>query len=190
MSIPELGDLGTAGDTLPNNNSMYDDDDDANVIEHGDVSEFLKPPIRTWTWTDHERQCTIVDVAILIFTGAVDVNFEISNDGHKIYINYVWPPAIYQPLELFGEQIAAGEITPNHPMVHSLQTQNLATGITEKSKPKGRIGVKLPIRVQRESNTWTKRPIAKNDGTRIALLEFKGFQENIHIKEADTYLRF
>lgn len=172
------------------NNELCSNDENVNIIDTADNFEYIRPPIRTWTWTDHQRQCTIVDVAVPMFAGAQDVKFEVSNDGEKVYIIYVWPPASFQPLELFSEQIMTGEISANHPMVHSLQTQNLEIMITEKSKPKGKIGVKLPIRVQRESNTWSKRAISKNDGTRIALLEFQGFQEELHIKEADTSLRF
>lgn len=157
-----------------------------------DNIEFINPPVMPWVWTDHERKIKIVQVAVALIAGARNVDFEIFENGEKIAINYVWPQAIFKPIDLFEDEIRSvvEPISINHPKIHSLTTQLLSSGITEKSLSKGKIIIPLPIKIQREIGTWKKKAVKKSDGTRIVLLEFKGYQENTHIKEADTTISF
>lgn len=192
--IPELGRMASSSKiVIPENNNDGDiiiDDDDGDDQSDSTI-DFENAPYMTWVWMDHERKCKIVNVAVPMITGIKNINFSISEDGSKIFINYCWPSAIFKPKELFSDEIYdTMKISPDHPKIHSMSTHLLSSGITEKSNPTGRIVIKLPIRVMREEETWTKKPIKKDDGTRIVLLEFKGYGEKNHIKCADTTISF
>ncbi len=71
-----------------------------------------------------------------------------------------------------------------------MQSHMLACGITENSKPRERVMIRLPVQIQRENGTWVKKAVKKPDGTRIALLEFKAYQECLIINDADTKINF
>lgn len=146
----------------------------------------------SWVWTDHIRKCQFVNVAVPTFSGVKDVNFRISEDGMNVKIQYTWPSSMFNPVQLFSNEIQElnSQTSVNHPKIHALASMLLSRGITEKSGPKGQIIVALPVKIQRECGSWTKKAVKKNDGTKIILLEFKGFQEDTHIKEADTNLSF
>lgn len=101
-------------------------------------------------------------------------------------IKYVWPGPIFNPKELFFSESSS----QGCPKIHSLYTYLLSRGITSASRPKGKVEITLPIRVQREIETWKKHAIKCGDGTQIVLLEFQAFQENAIIKHADTSLSF
>lgn len=154
--------------------------------------EFSNPPVQTWVWTDHIRKCKFVQVAAPIFAGSKNVNFVISEDGMSIILNFNWPTPIYRPNELFEHEINAivQPITSDHPKVHSLTTQLLENGVTEKSNPKCAVKIYLPLKIQREAGSWTKKAIQKVDGSKVVLLEFKGYQESSYIKDVDTNILF
>lgn len=143
----------------------------------------------SWICDDHEKKCKLIYVAISIISGASDINFEIDDDGLKVKLNYTWPTAIFNPKELFAHELK-NVITPDNPKIHTMVTHLLSSGITEKSRPRGKILISLPIKVQREMDTWQKHAIKCPDGTKVALLEFRAYQENTVIKHADTSLCF
>lgn len=145
-------------------------------------------------YADHIQKCNFVFVALPIISGANDINFVLSEDGMKVAINYTWPTAIFRAQELFSDEInhpnPKCRISVDHPKIHALTTHLLDFQITENTNPKGTISVLLPIRVQREVGSWTKKAVKKSDGTRIVLLEFKAYQESLIIKDADTTINF
>lgn len=143
-----------------------------------------------WSYTDHDKKCDMVIVAVPIISGARDINFSIAEDGLSITINYQWPSAIYNAKYLFNDEISNLEISVNHPKIHSMTSALLKAGITTNSSPKGKIKIYLPIKIQQEVGSWVKKAKTKEDGTKIVVLEFIGFQEKIIIKEADTRIVF
>lgn len=185
-SIPELNGFENSygNDDLAESKSVQDDSG----------CKWFNPAYAAWSYTDHEKKCDFVEVAVAILGGATDINFEISNDGWEVEINYVWPSVTFNPKELFADELnnsnLKSRISLNHPKIHAFKSYLLNCGITENSKPKGRLTVKLPIQVQRENGTWTKKGVQKDDGTRIVMLELKGYQECIIIKDADKSIQF
>lgn len=133
-----------------------------------DDVEFLNPPVVTWVIDDHVKKCIIVLVALPIFSGTKDVNFELKEDGKKVIVKYVWPGPIFNPKELFSLE-STSQVEPK---IHLLYTHLLSLGITDASRPKDKIEITLPNPVLREIETWKKRAIKCADGTQIALLEF------------------
>lgn len=153
--------------------------------------EFINPPVFTWTCVDHDENCTTVYVAVAMISDATDIKFEIAENGKYVTVEYVWPVALFKAHELFAEEIKGNKgINSSHPKLHSMMTELLNSGITQNSYPKGSIIIQLPICVQKEIGTWKKNAVKKEDGTRIALLEFKGFMQQQHIEEADTSISF
>lgn len=81
-------------------------------------------------------------------------------------------------------------IPATHPKIHAMTTFLLKNNITENTIPKGKIFIRLPIRVQREVGTWTAKPVKKADGSKVLLIELTGFQESFIIKDAYTKINF
>lgn len=158
------------------------------------IAEFGNAPVVTWIHTDHERKCDFVNVAIVIFSGCKDLNFHLSEDGTTVSLNYSWPNAIFNGKELFSDELkypnTNKSVTLSHPKIHSFTSGLIERGITENTIPRGSITVTLPMTVQREVGTWTKKAISKEDGTQIVLLQFRGYQQNIIINDADTSIHF
>jgi hypothetical protein len=166
-----------------NSNFQPNNDSNNNVT-------FSNPPILKWFYTDHKEKCIKVVVAIPLFTGIRNINFEIAENGEEVSFKYTWPSAMFRADELFSQQIKKNILDNTHPKVHSLKSALLEQAITENTFPTGLIKVKLPIKVQKEVGTWTKEAIKANDGTRVVVVEFKGFQQQQIIKEADTTISF
>lgn len=185
--IPELGSGECSTEFQDKENNSNEENGTQNLQE----SEFLNSPILTWSYTDHEKKCDFVYVAAPIVSGSREIEFLIAEDGMSVIISYVWPKIMYNANDLFEDEIfsATQAISHNHPKVHALTSHLRKFGITENSFPKGKIVVKLPIRVQREIGSWKKKAISKPD-TKIILLQLKGFQEDLIIRDADTRIVF
>lgn len=184
-SIPELGHIVSQNDHIEN--VSFETYNDCSVT-------YSNPPVMTWNFTDHEQKCDIVYVAVPVVSGSQNCKFSISEDGMSVCIDYVWPSAIFHPKELFADELnnvnPASKISANHPKIHALTSHLLNCGLTVNSKPRGKITVTLPLKVQREIGTWKQQPIKKADGSRIVLIELKGYQENVIINDADTSINF
>lgn len=175
-----------------NNVHNFNDVQIENLLEDdSDSVQFFKPPITKWVYTDIQQKCTFVNVALPVFSGSQDITFSIHEDGMKVSIHFSWTQELYVPEQLLAHEIyAINGISLNHPMVHSLATHLLDSGYTEKSIPRSKITITLPLKVQRDVGTWTKYALTTERGSKIILLKFKGYQENQIIKDADTSLIF
>lgn len=145
-------------------------------------------PHMTWVYTDHDKKCDIVCVAIAAISGSTDISFGISEDGMTVFVYYTWPTPLFSPKELFKKKLV-GNVTMDHPEIYSFASRLTELEWSEKSKPKGVITVSLPVKVQREVDTWTREGI-KCDNTNIILLKFKAFQKKLAIEDADTSITF
>lgn len=165
--------------------------DDADINEN---NEFIHSPVIVWTNEDHDVKINLIYVAVAMISGASDINFNVSEDGLEVILNYKWPKAMFDAEDLFYDQlyneVIEDRISKNHPRVHALKSQLLKMGFTKNFAPKGKIVVKLPQKVQREVGSWAKTAVKKFDGSRIVLLEFKAFQEQLVIKDADKFINF
>lgn len=188
--IPEIGGM-----------PVIDNMENIDEIDECDLNDAIKSkivfkdaPYVTWFYWDYEQKCNCVFVAVPIFAGTKNISFAISEDGNKIDFNYTWPTPIFNASELFAEELnhpnLGRRLTMNHPKIHSLTTHLLQLGITENSSPKGQTTISLPLKVQREVGSWNKKAIKRDDGNMIILLQLKGFQENITIRDADTAIDF
>lgn len=153
--------------------------------------DFDNAPCVTWIYMDNVSKCDYVCVAVPIISGSQDISFALSENGMALMINYTWPSALFTPMKLFHDELTKIQdpLTLNHPKVHALTLRLLECEITEKSRPKGCITVALPKEVQREIGTWKKCAITSND-TKIIMLEFKAYQKNRIINDADTSIVF
>lgn len=182
-SIPQLGILNTS---KAEKNCCRGEPE---YLDDNSQVEYQNSPMVTWICDDHEQKCKLVYVALPIISGSTDISFEIADDGNRIFINYTWPMVMFNPEELFANEIKTA-ISSNHPKIHTLTSHLLSIGITKKSKPRGKIAIDLPIQVQREVESWKKKAVICPDGTKVCILEFKAFQEEPIIKFADTSLCF
>lgn len=183
-NIPQLG--GIMGEI---SNEPYElVEVDASEVNENEIT-YINPPFVSWVCDDHEKNSKLVFVATPIISGAKDISFELSEDGETVYINYTWPSSITNPHELFAHELG-NLITATHPKVHTLISHLLSSGVSLKSRPRGKVAIKLPERVQREVGSWVKHAIKGPDGSKIILMEFKAYQEDIIIKTADTTINF
>ncbi len=65
----------------------------------------------------------------------------------------------------------------------------LQSGVTEKSSLYSEINVELPMKIQRENDTWSIEKVVVDD-TKMILLEFSAFQKTLIINDADRSLDF
>lgn len=144
---------------------------------------FQNPPFFTWMYTDHEKKCDFVVVALPIISGIRDINFVLSDDGLSVTVTYKWPVALYNTNELFKG------VSKVHPKVHSFLSHMLDSGITEKSNPQGAVTIKLPCRVKREIDSFSKNAVKSKD-TKVVVLEFAAYQKTTIIDDADTSINF
>lgn len=162
--IPKLGQQrGVYSQTMTQSSIKFEPNSDI---------KFTNYPCLTWVYTDHELKSDFVCVAVAALSGSRDINFTLSEDGMTLMLNYVWPSVMVTPKELFPEEMTREENlwTLNHPKIHALMSHLLDRGITEKSRPQGRISIRLPRQVQHDLNTWKKREV---NGEKIFLLEFE-----------------
>lgn len=140
-------------------------------------------PFFTWVYTDHDKMCDCVVVAVPIISGCRDINFVLAEDGCSVKISYQWPVALYKPNEMFKD------VAKSHPKVHSFISHMLELDITEKSNPQGGITIILPCRVKREIDSYTKTTVKFNE-TKIVVLEFQSYQKPKIIDDADNTINF
>lgn len=190
--IPELGEKRPVLEHFSDDDDAVDDqfgEDIQNLTE----SSYTNSPNLTWTYTDHNKKCDIVYAAVPIISGSRDLSFTIAEDGLSVTITYIWPRALFNAQQLFESEINNindDGIPITHPKIYSMTSMLLKCGITETSPPKGKIFVKLPIRVQREVGSWVAKPVKIEDGTRILLIKLTGFQNNIIIKDSFGKINF
>lgn len=148
-------------------------------------------PFITWVYTDHNQKCEFVCVAIPVLAGSTDINFTLSEDGTSVTVFYIWPSPLFKPMDLFGDKIkdVNDPMSLDSPKLYALKSHLLECGLTEKSRPQGKMVIKLPIKVQRESGTWSKCGIVHQE-SKVILLEFKAFQKAPVINDEDTSINF
>lgn len=110
----------------------------------------------TWTYSDHLEQKEIVCVAVPTVTGSRDIKFVTSDDGMRLYVEYVWPFPLLQPTDLFYDVVEdnGSPISMSRPMVYSFRNRLDSIDLSEKSRPNASFMVNLPIRFQRELGTY------------------------------------
>ncbi len=151
---------------------------------------FVNPPVKVWSARDYKTKCTKVFVALTLFAGVKGIEFKFNEEGTEIAFSFAWPSAFYRPSELFeGLTSKPGEMSIDL-KTYTFAGELLQDGITDLSSPRGEIIVKLPIPVQKDDGSWTKTKIKKDDGTRVYLAEFKGFQDKLIVEQSDTSLNF
>ncbi|KAJ6648090.1 hypothetical protein Bhyg_03315 [Pseudolycoriella hygida] len=185
--IPELG--GSQHESFDSNAELRKRPS-TSVVE-ADNLQFKNAPYVVWVYTDHQRQCDFVCVAVPIISCARDVDFHLAEDNITLNITYVWPSALLSPAELFRKNLTPerGGWTMNHPKIHSYLTRLSEMGLGGKSRPPASIVVKLPMKVQRETHTYNFGGVKTNDG-KVVMLEFQAFQKLHVIAEIDTKIRF
>lgn len=130
-----------------------------------------------------------VCVAIPAICG-MNSKFVISEDGQQINVTYDWPEVMLNPNELFSKTINDGKkIAMSHPKIHSFMSHLHESGVTEKSSAQGGITITLPIKVQRENDSWSMEKVVIS-GTKMILLEFSAFQKELITNYANTSLDF
>lgn len=162
------------------NKKLKTDPEQLNTSKNATVT-YSNAPCVTWVYTDHERKYDFVCVVVPVIGGSQDVYFNLSEDGMKLVINYTWPLAVLSPT-LF-------DLPVDHPKVHAFRSRLLDCEYSQRSAPTGKMVVDLPIKVQRELGTWTKQGKII-DGASVILLEFRGYQREFFIKQADTSITF
>lgn len=153
--------------------------------------QFTNAPYLTWIYTDHVKRFDFVCVAVTMISGSRDITFTLSDDGMKLYINFVWPMAMYSAEELFKEYLVGpNAIQMDHPKVHSYSSRLVECGLMKNSRPSGTIAIQLPMKVMREVGSFSIKTVQSVDETRIAMLEFQAYQKKQYIDDANTSITF
>lgn len=153
--------------------------------------EFQNAPFITWTYTDHIRKCDFVCVALPITSGSRDIKFTLSEDGMKLFVNYIWPSTLCKPFELFKDALEDEEdpMPPDHLKFHAFKSRLLELELSEKSQPRSSVVISLPVKVQRELGTY-KWDAIKRGENKIVMIELKAYQKKKIIDDADTGITF
>ncbi|KAJ6642719.1 Chitin biosynthesis protein CHS5 [Pseudolycoriella hygida] len=154
-------------------------------VEANDI-QFNNAPYVVWVYTDHTRHCDMVCVAVPIISGARDVDFHLSQDNITLNVTYVWPYALLSPAELFRKKLTpgVGGWTMSHPKIHAFLTRLDEMQLSIKSQPPASIVIKLPMKVQRETNTYSFGGVKTSDGS-VVMLEFQAFQK-VHLRDVSS----
>lgn len=149
------------------------------------------PPYWIWKYFDHVENMEFVCVAVVALCGIRNVELEIAEDGFSLYINYVWPTAIFKPAELFmkAEDSKGRPLSMNHPKVHAFVANALDNGVNKFSNPKGQVLIELPQKVQRVPNTYRIEAMSVGD-TNIILIELSAYHKAAVIEETNNAIVF
>jgi hypothetical protein len=150
---------------------------------------FQNPPIIKWSYYDHDDQVTKLFVAVDNPAGSENPCFDFNENGDTIFIDSSWTSVLFTPDELFQDELYSQQTTIYHPKIQSLKTVLKLNKITKKSCPKQRIKIPLGMKVVKEKGNWKIKPVMMNN-SKVMLLEFKGFQENEVLEEADKTCSF
>lgn len=144
-----------------------------------------------WHYTDHNSQKDMVCVAVPTVTGSRDISFVISEDGMTLFVDFVWPLPLLDPNELFVDVTneEGSPLSMSDPKVYGFRNHLVECELSEKSRPVSSLVINLPLRVLRELGTYTKVGLTCGD-TRIAMLEFTGFQKQKVLRDADNSIIF
>lgn len=174
--IPELG-----GFNESKKQKLNDDDDIPDDTE--DAITFKNPPVMTWVHYDNEEKVDIVNMALPVISGSENVDFNLSEDGSKLIVNYTWPTLITVPRVLFCRKVQ--NMPLSHLRINGMSAKLVKREISEKSKPTGSIIVRLPMKVQRE--VYFEGMQMNN--TDAILINFKAFQKKTVIDDANTKVK-
>lgn len=118
----------------------------------------------------------MVLVAVSVPGGAQNVRFEVSNNGSSVIVKYEWPKTLYTMDDLFKKEIDAKRIPLFHPKVLAMEDGLRKCRERIDVVPEAAIRINLPIKVPNQSVAGTnKSGIARDDGTKIVMVELAGF---------------
>ncbi|KAJ6636938.1 hypothetical protein Bhyg_09664 [Pseudolycoriella hygida] len=141
----------------------------------------------TWVHYDNVEKVDIVNVVLPVISGSENVDFNLSEDGMMLIIDFTRPTLIVVPRVLFCRK--ANSVPMTHPRISAMSAELVKQAISEKAKPTGCIIVRLPVKVQREVGTWEYEGMRMND-TDAILFSFKAFQKRAVIEDANTKVTF
>lgn len=143
-------------------------------------------PMLCQLYKDPENQFNKVVMAVTIPSGAQKVRVELSNDGLTVFVKYNWPKTMFNFDDMFKKQLDNQEMNILHPKILCLKNALESVRTRVDSMPEAFMKVKLPIKVQTASDTWSKRGIKREDGTNVVLAEFKGYIKEYNKKANDS----
>lgn len=157
------------------------------------IVSFKQPPVITSVFADPETKQAKCLVVITLFANVKTIDFDIdeTENGQVLRVTYPWPDSSYKASEMFkrdaNEETFIGKMHPKF-----LATEKALMAVREHidDAPVGTIEVKLPIKVQREPNTWKKEFNKKKDGTLLVFLEFESHRESSIISKDEKSLSF
>ena len=151
--------------------------------------EHFTQPVLATTYDDPVTQGQKVVIAVAIPGAAKDICVNLSVDGYYCVVEYDWPEPMRDPVKLFKHWIDAKEIVEYHPKIIALnqELKNCRASVNE--SPRASIKVRLPVRVQTDSNTFTRNGIVE-DASIIVIAEFKAIHSKYEIKKEDMVVDF
>lgn len=148
------------------------------------IPEIINPAYSIWKYTDHKLKNEYVCVSVNNPTGSKSVSFDVSDDGMKLIIRFIWAPAMHDPLKMFNESIAANDITIDHSMLHAMASASLNSGITADSNPETQWVIPLLNRVRREVSSYSMTKLTY-ETTTMVFIKLTAFQNDVFIEHAN-----
>lgn len=148
------------------------------------VPEIVNPEYSIWRYTDHGMKDDFVCVTINTCTGGRSVSFDVTEDGMKLIVRFVWSPAMHDPMKMFHQQIADETITVENPMLHAMASAFLNSGVTENSMPVSQWIIPLPCRVRREVSSYVMTKLTYKTTTMVHI-KLTTYQHDVIIEQAN-----
>jgi hypothetical protein len=143
-------------------------------------------PILVGTYQDPDSLNDKVIVAVAMFGGSTNINYEVMSDGKTLKLTFEWPGVMFNVADIFKGVIPT--VPSFHPKYLSLSKELQGARDHIDEAPQATITIDLPISVINESDKMIKRKIDGTDGTKVFILEFTGFAREYSVKKSDKKL--
>lgn len=155
---------------------------DSNYIQHSIY------PCICEKYMDPDTEIDRVYVSLNLPGGAECAQLSLNNNGTHAVVTYNWPKAMYTMDEQFKTDATVEQ--KFHPKVIAVKKGLQKVRANIDAAPKGTITIKLPIKVQTHTSSWTKRGISKIDGSQMIIGDFQGITKDYNIKLESSIVKF
>jgi len=156
----------------PQDQPVQKNDQDSRIRHHN-------PPILMPVYRDPDTGKKKVIIVAAMVGGATDVEFSLDGNGpstRTARITYSWPKLAYDFDALFAREIKLGTVPSCHPKILALKKDLEKHRDSPDEAPKGVMMLTLPIRVQTDLSSISRKDKRDSNGTHLLIIELMAFQ--------------
>lgn len=162
-------------------------DDDINEHEESHEHDVSSPNVlRTKTsknyptfMAPYKVPITNQDKLFVLFSlpgGSADPKLTVNSEGNKLTLEYKWPRAAYDPLDLFKGPIKDKEMSASDPVIAGISESLMNFRSNVEEVPTSREEFQLPFSVESKNQCIVIRGLKRDDGTTIITADLEGRQ--------------